>query len=82
MRIELTAVKDTFRFLCFEVLICLLLAAAILIVYWQVTNFDFINFDDGIYIINNHSIEHGINLESIKWAFSSVGYASNWHPMT
>ena len=70
------------RSLCFEVLICLLLTLAIFIVYWQVIGFDFINYDDPDYIINNHSIGHGINLESIKWAFSSIGYAANWHPIT
>ncbi|MGO9148021.1 MAG: tetratricopeptide repeat protein [Desulfomonilia bacterium] len=74
--------KRYHRSLCFEVLICLLLAGVIFFVYWQVTSFDFINFDDEIYIENNHSIEHGINFESIKWAFSSFGYASNWYPMT
>jgi tetratricopeptide (TPR) repeat protein len=66
----------------FEVLICLLLAAAIFIVYWQVIGFDFINYDDPDYIINNHPIEHGINFESIKWSFSTIGYTSYWHPIT
>ena len=70
------------RSLRFEVMICLILAATILFVYWQVTTFDFINYDDPDYIINNHSIGHGINLESLKWAFSSIGYTSYWHPIT
>ena len=81
MRIEMSA-KDTYRSLCFEVLICLLLATAIFIVYWQVIDFDFISLDDPYYIINNPSIRHGINFESLKWAFSSFGYEANWHPLT
>jgi protein O-mannosyl-transferase len=58
------------------------LITVILAVYWQVTSFEFINLDDPLYVIGNQSIRHGINPESIKWAFSSVEYASNWHPIT
>jgi tetratricopeptide (TPR) repeat protein len=71
--------SDTF----YQVLpICILLAVSILAIYWQVVDFDFINFDDPIYIKNNDMVREGITLEGIKWAFTSVVYASNWHPLT
>jgi protein O-mannosyl-transferase len=79
LRIDLTA-KDTFRALCFEILICLLLAAAIFIVYWQVIDFDFA-FDDFLYVTDNHTIIRGITFTGIRWAFSTF-YAANWHPLT
>ncbi len=63
------------------VLICALLAIAIIVVYWQVINFDFINFDDHLYITENHIIIQGITLTGIRWAFTSM-YAANWHPLT
>jgi len=71
--------SDTF---CNLLLICILLAVTVLSVYWQVVGFDFINFDDLIYVKNNNMVREGITLKGIIWAFTSVGYASNWHPLT
>jgi protein O-mannosyl-transferase len=64
-----------------KVIICLILAGAVLAAYWQVSGYDFINFDDPTYVVDNRMIRQGITLEGVKWAFSSV-YASNWHPLT
>ncbi len=50
-------------------------------VYWPAHLYEFINFDDPIYIINNPAIQNGLNWQSVKWAFSSF-YAGNWHPLT
>ena len=62
--------------------ICMLLGFAILIIYWQVISFDFVNFDDPAYVISNNIVKQGITLEGIKWAFSSFVYVSYWHPIT
>jgi hypothetical protein len=62
-------------------LICLLLAAVTLALYWPATHFDFTNYDDPDYIIYNPPIQHGINRASIAWAFTT-SHASNWHPAT
>ena len=51
------------------------------IAFGRIIGNDFINFDDNVYMTNNNYIKSGINLESIKWAFTS-SYASNWHPLT
>ena len=64
-----------------DILICLFLAIAILIVYWQVRNYTFVNFDDVSYILNNPHIRSGLNFEGIAWAFSFPGY-DYWHPIT
>lgn len=53
----------------------------ILLVYLQVINYDFVNFDDYDYVKQNPYVSGGITLSSIKWAFTSL-YAFNWHPIT
>jgi Tfp pilus assembly protein PilF len=63
-------------------LISICLAAAIVAVYWPVYKYDFVKYDDDYYVSNNANIRSGLNLESIRWAFSTAGYAHNWHPVT
>ena len=65
----------------YKYFIILLLIVSSLIAFGRIAGNDFINFDDGEYIIENNYIKSGINLESIKWAFTS-SRASNWHPLT
>jgi len=64
-----------------EIIICLLLSAASLVVYLQLINCDFVNYDDELYLTKNPHIQAGITLKSVIWAFTT-GYASNWHPLT
>ncbi|NQT10955.1 MAG: tetratricopeptide repeat protein [Desulfobacteraceae bacterium] len=64
-----------------EIIICILLIAASLVVYWQITNHGFINYDDGNYVTENSHVQAGLTFESIKWAFTTC-HASNWHPLT
>jgi Tfp pilus assembly protein PilF len=64
-----------------ELLICLFLGMATLVVYWQVRSFAFVNYDDGEYVIENQYVKDGLNYKSICWAFSSY-HAANWHPIT
>lgn len=59
-------------------LLLILVTAA---VYWQVQEFDFVNYDDDEYVYDNPHIQNGITLNSITWAFTT-GYASNWFPLT
>ena len=62
-------------------IICAVLAAITLVVYWPVGNCDFINFDDPAYVANNPFVQGGITMESLRWAFSTT-HAANWHPLT
>ena len=50
-------------------------------VYWQVGSYQFVNFDDGKYILENPHVRTGLTAEGFIWAFTST-YASNWHPLT
>jgi len=64
-----------------EIIVCLVLIAANLVIYWQITNHEFINYDDGLYVTENSHVQAGLTFESIKWAFTTC-HASNWHPLT
>ena len=62
-------------------IIVIIIAACVFAVYWQVNGFNFVNFDDPVYITTNKDIRHGLTLDGLKFAFTCV-YASNWHPLT
>ena len=62
-------------------LVYLVLTLATLAVFWQVNQFDFINLDDPVYVIENKNIQSGITSNGVKWAFSTT-YAQFWHPLT
>lgn len=64
-----------------EFMVCLFLVIAILAVYWQVQNHEFINYDDELYVTENCHVQAGITRENISWAFTSTDVA-NWHPLT
>jgi protein O-mannosyl-transferase len=56
-----------------------LLAAS---VYWPARHNGFYLIDDGLYVITNERVKGGLTWSGVRWAFNSVGYASNWHPLT
>jgi Flp pilus assembly protein TadD len=62
-------------------LVCLLLGAVVLIVFWPAVHCNFIAFDDHDYVLENKYVQHGLNWRSIQWAFTTT-HTSNWHPLT
>lgn len=62
-------------------LICLLLLVATFMAFWQVKNYDFVNFDDDEYVSQNQHVQKGLTKESVYWAFTS-DYAAVWMPLT
>lgn len=72
--------KISFWKLRSNVLISLVLVVSILAVYWQVRNYDFVSFDDDIYVSNNPHVQAGLTLEGIKWAFD-INYADYYLPL-
>jgi len=48
-------------------------------VYLRTTNYPFAGPDDAVYIPNNHHVNQGLTLQSIRWAFSF--YSGNWDPL-
>lgn len=63
------------------VLLCLLLALLTLALYSPVDGFDFVNYDDPVYVTENPAVLNGLSAEGVRWAFTAVR-GSNWHPMT
>jgi len=63
-----------------KLLICLCLLGAIFVAYGQVINFDFVGFDDELYVTANRHVQSGISLEGIAWAFRTT--LGSWHPLT
>jgi Flp pilus assembly protein TadD len=61
--------------------ICLALAAVTAAVYWPVTHFTFINFDDPDYVTQNAYVLPGLTWAGVGWAFQT-GHSANWHPLT
>ncbi|MEZ5426003.1 MAG: tetratricopeptide repeat protein [Pyrinomonadaceae bacterium] len=50
-------------------------------VFWQTVGFEFINFDDNVYIYQNPPVAGGLTRENIHWALTAV-HSANWHPLT
>lgn len=59
----------------------LLLALAVLLVYGQVRNFEFVHYDDPYNIPENPFVRAGLTLEGIRWAFTTVA-VDYWRPLT
>ena len=49
--------------------------------YASATRFDFLNFDDPIYVTENPIVRQGITLHGIRWAFTTHTLG-HWHPIT
>ena len=62
-------------------LICLFLAMATLAVFWQVTNYAFVHYDDPVYVTENGHVQDELTLESVIWALTTT-HGGNWHPLT
>ena len=60
----------------------LLLTALILLAFSGVSDNAFVPYDDDLYVTRNPAVLAGLSSEGLSWAFTSIGYASNWHPLT
>ena len=61
--------------------VCGILAALVWAVFGQTTGFDFLNFDDDIYVGDNPMVKAGLTMKGVVWAFTS-NHAANWHPIS
>jgi tetratricopeptide (TPR) repeat protein len=50
-------------------------------VFFQAAGFDFVNYDDDLYVYANPAVKAGLTAESLRWAFTSV-IAGHWAPLT
>ena len=71
--------KPTHSHLVFFIIIALTLL--IIADYWPVQNYEFLNYDDPIYVTSNYQIQAGITFKSVADTFTDI-HTSNWHPLT
>ncbi len=64
-----------------DLVICLVLAVATSLVYWDISGHQFVIFDDPVYVTRNPYIQSGLTPQSVKWAFTTTR-AEFWHPLT
>ena len=64
-----------------DLFIWLFLFVAVLAVFSQVRNHDFVNYDDNAYVTDNPRVKAGLTLKGVSWAFKA-SHAANWHPLT
>ena len=62
-------------------IICLGLIAITWIVFAQTLGFDFINYDDNLYVYGEPAINSGLTLHGLAAAFTHT-LVGNWHPLT
>ncbi len=61
--------------------VSLFLVLSTLAVYWPVTKYDFVAYDDTDFVTANPHVQAGLTAEGFKWAWHSE-VARNWHPIT
>eukprot|EP00913_Durusdinium_trenchii_P035302 g33032.t1 len=57
------------------------LVALTLAVYLQTWQFDFVDYDDGMYVFQNPHVLGGLSGENVAWAFTTTA-TGNWAPLT
>src|SRR5579859_646584 len=57
------------------------LAAGTFLLYCPLNGYEFINYDDQIYVTENYIVQQGLTLKGVKWAFTTFS-ALYWHPVT
>jgi len=62
-------------------LVSLYLVVAIFVAYMQVIQFDFVGYDDELYVTENIHVQEGVTYSGLKWVFTT-SYSGNWHPLT
>src|SRR5208283_1984014 len=58
-----------------------LLAQVTVAVYWPVTGYDFVNYDDPAYFSENAQVLAGLTRHNLAWAFRTTLDAS-WYPVS
>jgi tetratricopeptide (TPR) repeat protein len=57
------------------------LILSVVAVYAQVVTYEFVDYDDQLYVFKNPHVLHGLTPAAIRWASSAV-VAANWIPLT
>ncbi|HEY6872939.1 MAG TPA: tetratricopeptide repeat protein [Geobacteraceae bacterium] len=58
-----------------------LLNLLVFAIYFQVRNFNFINYDDASLLLHNPNVYAGLTLQGVTWAFTATDFY-DWFPLT
>jgi tetratricopeptide (TPR) repeat protein len=61
--------------------VALAIALVTVIVFWPVTSFDFVNYDDLEFLVENPHVATGLRADNLAWAFSNP-YSGTGGPLT
>ncbi|HTR40439.1 MAG TPA: tetratricopeptide repeat protein [Pseudomonadales bacterium] len=61
--------------------VCAFLVLIVWIIFGQTWKFNFVNFDDEIYVYDNPNVSNGLTLHGIAMAFTAY-HMDNWVPLT
>lgn len=64
-----------------RILLAVALAALTIGVYAPARSFEFLNYDDNLYVVDNAHVQQGLGRDGIVWA-SRAFVNGNWHPVT
>jgi len=63
-----------------KLIVYVVLTIVTLAVFWQVNQYNFINFDDPYFVVDNTHIRSGITPDEVCWSFSTRFFGL-WHPL-
>ncbi len=78
----MTAAPDRLPGAARDAVAAVLLAALAFAVFLPALGLPFLNYDDPDYVTANPFVRDGLTAAGARWAFTGVGYAANWHPLT
>jgi len=64
-----------------RIAVALAIALLAATVFWPVTSFDFVNYDDLEFVVENPHVRTGLNAENVAWAFANP-YTATGGPLT
>ena len=64
-----------------DAIICLILAALTFAVFGQTARYEFVNFDDDVYVYDNPAVANGVTLNGLEQALIH-GSFTHWDPLT
>ena len=64
-----------------NLMVSLFLILAIIVAYGQMSNFDFVNYDDQEYVTENGHFQDCLTVEGLIWAFTNINSAK-FHQLT
>jgi tetratricopeptide (TPR) repeat protein len=72
--------KDAASLNPLQALVPVFLLAAILAIYWQVTDYGFINYRDNSFIIDNLYVRNGLSVKGTAWSLETSSQGG-WRPL-